>query len=180
MSDPIADIREATLGPGPHLDKEGGHTHDPFADEAFLPPDSGLLIDPDGQYDEQVSLKLKGELAKREKCRRDMIAFSERFAPLISGEPYIAGWVHRDIARRIMLFMYAVERKERPALLLTADTAHEKLEFGVFGVDQSLATTFLQGLLDRALDGTSHLQRPGLEIRDLPHFDTEPNLAPAR
>jgi predicted phage terminase large subunit-like protein len=126
MPEDISDIREATLGPFQHFDKEGGHTHDPFPDESFLPPDSGLKIDPDGQYDRQISIKLKGELAKREKCRRDIIAFAERFAPLISGEPYIAGWVHRDIGRRIMKFMRAVEKRERPRLMLLMPPRHGK------------------------------------------------------
>ena len=121
---------EDLLGPFQHEDKVGGHTYDNAPlDESLLPQEfliPKLDIDPDGPAMEQLSEKLRGEKAKREKCRRDIIAFAERFAPLVTGEPYVAGWVHRDIGKRIMKFMQAVERKERPRLMLLMPPRHGK------------------------------------------------------
>lgn len=125
---------ESSLGPFQHEDKIGGHEYDnPPPDESIFPKEylspNVAAFDPDGPdgpEDLQISIKLKGEKAKREKCRRDIIAFAERFAPLVSGEPYLAGWVHRDIGRRIMRFMRQVERKERPRLMLLMPPRHGK------------------------------------------------------
>jgi len=114
------------LGPFQHEDTPGGIVHnDPNDLDRFAPPE--YLVDPDGpDLDHQLTTKIRGELAKREKCRRSLIAFCERFAPMVSGEPYVAGWVHRDIARRLTKFMRAVERKERPRLILLMPPRHGK------------------------------------------------------
>lgn len=123
------ETQNAPLGPFQHEDKVGGHEHNQVPlDESLLPPEylKALDVDPDGPIEDQLSVKFKAEKARREKCRRDIIAFAERFAPLVTGEPYIAGWVHRDIGRRIMRFMYQVEKKERPRLMLLMPPRHGK------------------------------------------------------
>ena len=113
------------LGPGQYRDKEGGHSHTPQDLDQFADPEA--LIDPDGpSVEEQIQIKLKGELARREQCRRDIIAFAIRFAPMVAGEPYIPGWVHRDIGRRLMRFMRQVEQRERPRLILLMPPRHGK------------------------------------------------------
>lgn len=53
------------------------------------------------------------ELALRELCRRRLLPFVERFRP-----KYEAGWVHKDICRRIEKFVKDVEEKRSPRLLL--------------------------------------------------------------
>lgn len=53
------------------------------------------------------------ELAMRELCRRRLLPFVERFRP-----KYLAGWVHRDICRRIENFVEQVEAGKSPRLLL--------------------------------------------------------------
>lgn len=53
------------------------------------------------------------ELAQRELCRRRLLPFILRFRP-----NYLAGWVHKDICRRVERFVERVERKESPRLLL--------------------------------------------------------------
>jgi predicted phage terminase large subunit-like protein len=65
------------------------------------------------------------ELAARTLARRNLIQFIKRFKP-----KYTAGWVHEDIARRLVRFMQAVERGEEPRLLLMTPPRLGKSELG--------------------------------------------------
>ena len=62
------------------------------------------------------------ELAQRELCRRRLLPFILRFRP-----NYLAGWVHKDICRRVERFVERVERKESPRLLLMMPPRSGKL-----------------------------------------------------
>jgi predicted phage terminase large subunit-like protein len=53
------------------------------------------------------------EMAARTLCRRNLLQFIRRFRP-----KYEAGWVHRDICRRLEQFMRDVEQGKEPRLLL--------------------------------------------------------------
>lgn len=53
------------------------------------------------------------EMANRVRCRRGLLAFIQRFRP-----KYEAGWVHKDICRRLERFVARVEAREEPRLLL--------------------------------------------------------------
>lgn len=63
------------------------------------------------------------ELASRELCRRRLLPFVERFRP-----KYIAGWVHKDICRRIENFVRQVEEGKSPRLLLLCPPRSGKSE----------------------------------------------------
>lgn len=65
------------------------------------------------------------ELAARILARRNLIQFVRRFRP-----KYTAGWVHEDIARRLVRFMEAVERGEEPRLLMMMPPRAGKSELG--------------------------------------------------
>lgn len=61
------------------------------------------------------------ELAQREVARRHLIASILRFNPA-----YKAGWVHKDICRRLERFMKAVEEGKNPRLMLQMPPRHGK------------------------------------------------------
>jgi len=61
------------------------------------------------------------ELARRELARRDLIRFSKRFMPA-----YDPGWVHEDIATRLVQFMKDIEDKKSPRLMLFMPPRHGK------------------------------------------------------
>jgi predicted phage terminase large subunit-like protein len=61
------------------------------------------------------------ELASRILSRRKLIHFVERFNP-----GYMAGWVHKDIARRLERFMRRVEEGQSPRLLILMPPRHGK------------------------------------------------------
>ena len=63
------------------------------------------------------------ELAQRELCRRRLLPFVERFRP-----KYMAGWVHRDVCRRIENFVRQVEEGKSPRLLLLCPPRSGKSE----------------------------------------------------
>ena len=66
------------------------------------------------RFDEQQAIaNPHQELAQRELCRRRLLPFIQRFRP-----KYTAGWVHKDITRRLERFVKAVENGESPRLLL--------------------------------------------------------------
>lgn len=65
------------------------------------------------------------ELAARILARRNLIQFVRRFR-----SKYTAGWVHEDIARRLVRFMEAVERGEEPRLLMMLPPRAGKSELG--------------------------------------------------
>ena len=56
-----------------------------------------------------------------QRCRRSLLAFVERSTP-----GYQAGWVHHEICRRLEAFTAAIQRGERPRLLLTVPPRHGK------------------------------------------------------
>ena len=63
------------------------------------------------------------ELAKRTLARRGLLGFIQRFKP-----KYDAGWVHKDICRRLERFMKDVEDGKEPRLLLMMPVRHGKSE----------------------------------------------------
>ena len=63
------------------------------------------------------------ELAARTLARKKLLSFISRFNPR-----YTAGWVHRDICRRLERFMRQVEAKKEPRLLLAMPVRHGKSE----------------------------------------------------
>jgi len=85
------------------------------------------MFDPDGPLlEEQVPTAALAEKARREKIRRDFIAFCHRFYPVAGFGKFKAGWVHHDIAARLIRFMRAVENGERPRLMLLMPPRHGK------------------------------------------------------
>ena len=65
------------------------------------------------------------ELAQRELCRRKILPFIQRFRP-----KYTAGWVHKDICRRVERFVEQVEQGLSPRLLLLCPPRTGKSEIG--------------------------------------------------
>jgi len=63
------------------------------------------------------------ELAKRTLARRGLLGFIQRFKP-----KYNAGWVHKDICRRLERFMKDVEDFKEPRLMLMLPVRHGKSE----------------------------------------------------
>lgn len=90
---------------------------DEVLSEPYIPPcpaDESRVAD--------VDAPLK-ELASRELCRRRLLPFVERFRP-----KYMAGWVHKDICRRIENFVHQVEEGKSPRLLLLCPPRSGKSE----------------------------------------------------
>jgi predicted phage terminase large subunit-like protein len=67
----------------------------------------------------------QAELAARTLARRHLLPFIKRFRP-----KYDAGWVHKDICRRLERFLRAVEAGEEPRLLLMCPPRMGKSEIG--------------------------------------------------
>jgi predicted phage terminase large subunit-like protein len=67
----------------------------------YTPPQHVVIADP------------QMELAQRELCRIDLLAFIKRFRP-----KYDAGWVHADICRRLERFVRDVEAGKEPRMLI--------------------------------------------------------------
>lgn len=65
------------------------------------------------------------EMAARELCKRHMLPFIQRFRP-----KYTAGWVHKDICRRLERFIKQVEQRKSPRLLLMMPPRAGKSEIG--------------------------------------------------
>lgn len=65
------------------------------------------------------------ELASRVLCRRKLLPFIQRFRP-----KYKAGWVHKDICRRLEKFVKDVEDGKEPRLLLMMPPRSGKSEIG--------------------------------------------------
>ena len=65
------------------------------------------------------------ELAMRELARRRFLPFVQRFRP-----KYLAGWVHRDVCRRLERFLERVENREEPRLLMMMPPRSGKSELG--------------------------------------------------
>ena len=75
------------------------------------------------EVDEQESLedKAKAELALRFLTRKRLLPFVERFNP-----DYSAGWVHKDICRRLEKFSQDVVDQKSPRLMLFMPPRHGK------------------------------------------------------
>ncbi len=113
------------------------------------------------------------ELAARTAASRALLPFIQRFRP-----KYQAGWVHKDICRRLERFVNQVEEKKEPRLLLCMPVRHGKSEIGsrhfapwVLGKHpdweiiaasgaQSLALTFSRYIRDLMLDQNYHSVSP--------------------
>jgi len=88
--------------------------------EALPQPTS---VEQDGAEPEELSVeeKAKAELALRFLTRKRLLPFVERFNP-----DYNAGWVHKDICRRLEKFSRDVVEKKSPRLMLFMPPRHGK------------------------------------------------------
>lgn len=77
-------------------------------DEAFAIPYTPPIFDVS-----EAENNPQKELAMRELARRRFLPFVQRFRP-----KYLAGWVHRDVCRRLERFLERVENREEPRLLM--------------------------------------------------------------
>ena len=68
---------------------------------------------------------VEAELASRILSRRSLLAFTQRINPL-----YDAGWVHRDVCRRLEKFSREVAEKKSPRLMLLMPPRSGKSELG--------------------------------------------------
>ena len=97
------------------------------ADDAdALPKPSVQKTDPTAMEPEADTLlsveeKAKAELALRFLTRKRLLPFVERFNP-----DYQAGWVHKDICRRLEQFSKDVAEKKSPRLMLFMPPRHGK------------------------------------------------------
>ena len=74
------------------------------------------------QEEEQREVNIAArELAQRKLSRQHLIAYTLRFNP-----DYLAGWVHKDICRRLEQFMRDVEEQRSPRLMLQMPPRHGK------------------------------------------------------
>lgn len=71
----------------------------------------------------QKENKALRELASRELCRKHLIPFTRRMQP-----KYQAGWVHKDIARRLEKFSRDVAEGKSPRLMIQMPPRHGKSE----------------------------------------------------
>jgi len=71
--------------------------------------------------EEGASLKAQKELAKRILSRKRLLPFVERFTP-----DYQAGWVHKDICKRLEQFSQDVVDRKSPRLMLFMPPRHGK------------------------------------------------------
>lgn len=116
------------------------------------------------QQDKQLEI-MQIELASRMLSRRRFLHYVQRFKP-----NYTAGWVHRDIARRLERFMQDVADKKSPRLLLCMPPRagkseltsrnfpswilghHPEWEIIAASHTQSLAMSFSRHIRDRLRD----------------------------
>jgi len=73
------------------------------------------------QEEEASSLKAQKELARRVLSRKRLLPFVERFNP-----DYSAGWVHKDICKRLEKFSQDVVDRKSPRLMLFMPPRHGK------------------------------------------------------
>jgi predicted phage terminase large subunit-like protein len=94
-------------------------------EQAVTPPPESLEIEPyvPPQFDKQRAITHpQFELADQLLCQQDLLRFIQRFRP-----KYKAGWVHRDICRRLEQFVRDVEAGKGPRLLLMMPPRSGKL-----------------------------------------------------
>jgi len=77
--------------------------------------------EPEAAKEETVEERARAELALRFLTRRKLLPFVERFNP-----DYSAGWVHKDICKRLEDFSRDVAEKKSPRLMLFMPPRHGK------------------------------------------------------
>ena len=80
-----------------------------------------VLAEEPVEVEESVEEKARAELALRFLTRKRLLPFVERFNP-----DYNAGWVHKDICRRLEQFSQDVVDKKSPRLMLFMPPRHGK------------------------------------------------------
>lgn len=126
-----------------------------------------------------ISSHFDRELAARTLARRRLIHYVQRFNP-----QYLAGWVHKDIARRLERFVLQVKEGKRPRLLLLVPPRHgksklasEELVSWVFGqypdweiistsYNVSLPLAFSRRIRDRMRDPNYHVLFPETHLHE--------------
>tara|TARA_E500000331_G_scaffold317136_1_gene328308 strand:+ start:54 stop:1697 length:1644 start_codon:yes stop_codon:yes gene_type:complete len=78
-------------------------------------------VEPQVKKEETLEDKAKAELALRFLTRKRLLPFVERFNP-----DYVAGWVHKDICKRLEEFSRDVAEKKSPRLMLFMPPRHGK------------------------------------------------------
>ena len=73
----------------------------------------------------EAQIAANAEIASRILSRRSLLAFTQRINPL-----YDAGWVHRDVCRRLEKFSREVAEKKSPRLMLLMPPRSGKSELG--------------------------------------------------
>ena len=79
------------------------------------------VIEPEQPKEQTVEEKAKAELALRFLTRKRLLPFVERF-----NHDYQAGWVHKDICKRLEEFSRDVAEKKSPRLMLFMPPRHGK------------------------------------------------------
>jgi hypothetical protein len=97
--------------------------------EALPNPASPETLD-GGGAEEELSVKERAqkELAGRILSRKRLLPFVERFNP-----DYNAGWVHKDVCKRLEQFSRDVVDQKSPRLMLFMPPRHGKSTLLVFG-----------------------------------------------
>ena len=99
------------------------------ADDAEALPDPDKIQEAVTETEEpSVEDKAKAELALRFLTRKRLLPFIERFNP-----DYSAGWVHKDICRRLEKFSNDVAEKKSPRLMLFMPPRHGKSTLASIG-----------------------------------------------
>lgn len=117
------------------------------------------------------------ELAVRELCRRRLLPYTQKIKP-----DYLAGWFHKDLAARLERFVYRVEKKESPRLIINVPPRRGKSElaskamlawalgrnpsFGIISATHSdrLAVDNSRDVLSYVRDPNSRLIFPDLDL----------------
>ncbi len=91
------------------------------ADDAEALPSPNTPTQEELEQEASLEEKAKAELALRFLTRKRLLPFVERFNP-----DYSAGWVHKDICRRLEQFSKDVVEKKSPRLMLFMPPRHGK------------------------------------------------------
>jgi len=91
------------------------------ADEVESIPAAAVPVEEEVTEAQSVEDKARAELALRFLTRKRLLPFVERFSP-----DYQAGWVHKDVCRRLEEFSRKVVAKESPRLMLFLPPRHGK------------------------------------------------------
>lgn len=154
--------------PEEHFHEPNAHVCDECkSDGADIPEPSPYyenMLRQKAQHGKQLEI-MQSELASRMLSRRRFLHYVQRFKP-----NYTAGWVHRDIARRLERFMQDVADKKSPRLLLCMPPRagkseltsrnfpswilghHPEWEIIAASHTQSLAMSFSRHIRDRLRD----------------------------